>query len=221
MVGTREQCEFLGRIAHIDAADSFPITPANSTAQHRITEEIVRSTCMWSATRWTGSRRRDALPIVLDDGHSPMKMRDLATHVDFEAVVERDDFSRAARDVLAQAIEQGGLDERLRCDWNLDEYTRIGMSGLLALRIRLFDEQGREHHGFVEAKAAVDRLDDDEPIVWFVVDTVTHLVVSLITVADYAVIGCMSLRRVKRNELGIALHADGLPLARTTNGERQ
>ncbi|KVQ17702.1 hypothetical protein WJ98_21050 [Burkholderia ubonensis] len=157
----------------------------------------------------------------MDDGHSPMKMRDLATHVDFGAVVARDDFSRVARDVLAQAIEQGGLDERLRRDWNLDEYTRIGMSGLLALRIRLFDEQGREHHGFVEAKAVVDRLDDDEQIVWFVVDTVTHLVVLLITIADYAVIGCMSLRRVKRNESGVAPHADGLPLARTTNGERQ
>ncbi|KVN97484.1 hypothetical protein WJ85_14840 [Burkholderia ubonensis] len=137
-----------------------------------------------------------------------MKMRDLATHVDFEAVVERDDFSRTARGVLAQAIAQGGLDERLQCDWNLDEYTRVGMSGLLALRIGLFDEQCREHHGFVEAKAAVDRLDDEERIVWFVVDTVTHLVVSLITVADYAVIGCMSLRRVKRNESSVAPHAD-------------
>ncbi|KVR58363.1 hypothetical protein WK20_00675 [Burkholderia ubonensis] len=143
----------------------------------------------------------------MDDGHS-MKMRDLATYVDFGAVVARDDFSRVARDVLAQAIEQGGLDERLRRDWNLDEYTRIGMSGLLALRIRLFDEQGREHHGFVEAKAVVDRLDDDEQIVWFVVDTVTHLVVLLITIADYAVIGCMSLRRVKRNESCFAPHAD-------------
>ncbi|WP_431820884.1 hypothetical protein [Burkholderia sp. F1] len=171
--------------------------------------------------RLTGSRRRDALPIVLDDGRSPMKMRDLAIHVDFEAVVARDDFSRAARDVLAQAIARGGLDERLRRDWSLDEYTQVRISGLLALRIALFDEQGREHHGFIEAKAAVDRLDDDERIVWFVVDTVTHLVVSLITVADYVVIGCMSLRRVKPNESGIAPHADGLPLARTTNGERR
>ncbi|WP_157651831.1 hypothetical protein [Burkholderia ubonensis] len=29
-----------------------------------------------------------------------------------------------------------------------------------------------------------------------------------ITVADYAVIGCMSLRRVKRNDSGVAPHAD-------------
>ncbi|WP_157657869.1 immunity 53 family protein [Burkholderia ubonensis] len=43
MISTRERCEFICRIAHVDAADSFSITPANNTAQHRITEKIVRS----------------------------------------------------------------------------------------------------------------------------------------------------------------------------------
>ncbi|KVN74599.1 hypothetical protein WL40_03590 [Burkholderia ubonensis] len=43
MASTRERCEFLGRIAHIDAADFFPHHAGNSTARHRITEKIVRS----------------------------------------------------------------------------------------------------------------------------------------------------------------------------------
>ncbi|WP_431820885.1 immunity 53 family protein [Burkholderia sp. F1] len=64
MASTRERCEFLCRIAHIDAADAFPMTPANSAAQHRITEKIIRSiTNLLDMTdpltvlqRWSASR---------------------------------------------------------------------------------------------------------------------------------------------------------------------
>lgn len=124
-----------------------------------------------------------------------MKIREISNHVDFASITGRQDLSKPALDVLATAIGRGDLEEFLRHEGNLDEFSRAGMIGLLQLRSNNLRAQGRECHGFDEALAVVTSLDDSERICWMAVPTSEHLLVLLLAVSSYAVLACMSLKR--------------------------
>ena len=135
-----------------------------------------------------------------------MKIRDIASHVDLSLAVGRSDLSRSAREILRQGIESGDVDKFLRQDGRLDEFSQIGMLGLLQFRERTLSEQKREHHGFVEAIEAVKQLPDDEKVYWMAIKTASHLLVVLVRSSNCEVVGCMSL---KRNDNKLPVTWDG------------
>jgi hypothetical protein len=141
-----------------------------------------------------------------------MRIREISRHVDFTSVVKRRDLSKPALDVLETAISRGDVEDFLQRDGNLDEYSRAGMIGLLRLRSENLAAQGREYHGFDEALAAVNGLEDTEQISWMAIQTVAHLLVLLIKVSSYDVIGCMSLKRIVKKRPTIPSPWDGSEL---------
>jgi len=138
-----------------------------------------------------------------------MKIREIPQHVDFSSVVKRKDLSKPALDVLATALGRGDLDNFLQQEGNLDEYSRAGMMGLLQLRSSNLRAQGRECHGFEEALAAVTALNDTEKICWMAVPTAEHLLILLIGVSSYAVLACMSLKRIVKERPILPPNWDG------------
>jgi len=144
-----------------------------------------------------------------------MRICELARHVDFASVVKRNDLSNQALNVLRNAIDRGDLEDFLRQDGNLDEYSRDGMIGLLRLRIENLTKRGREFHGFSEAITVVECLGKDDHVSWAAIQTLTHLLVMLIKVSNYDVIGCMSLTRSDKKRPHVPINWDGSPLAET------
>lgn len=142
-----------------------------------------------------------------------MKIREIPRHVDFSAIVKRNDLSRPALDVLATAMSRGDLENFLQQEGNLDEYSRAGMIGLLQLRSSNLRAQGRECHGFDEAWAAVTALGDTKQISWMAIPTSEHLLILLLEVSSYAVLACMSLKRIVKERPTLPLNWDGSPPA--------
>ncbi|CAG9195197.1 hypothetical protein [Burkholderia vietnamiensis] len=141
-----------------------------------------------------------------------MKIREISRHVDFASVVKRKDLSKPALDILALAISRGDVDRFLQRDGNLDEYSRAGMLGLLELRSKNLEAQGREFHGFNKALAAVNRLEDTERVSWMAIPSLAYLLVLLINVTSYDVIGCMSLKRIAKERPKVPPGWDGSKL---------
>lgn len=142
-----------------------------------------------------------------------MRTHEIAQHIDFVSILTRNDLSKSALDVLSLAIDQGDLDNVLQQDGNLDEYSRTGMIGLLELRARNLAAQRRQFHGFGEALAAVRRLEDTERVSWMAVSMPSHLLIILIKVSDYAVLGCMSLKRIGKEHPVVPSNWDGSELS--------
>ena len=129
-----------------------------------------------------------------------MKIQEILKHVDFSSLFERNDLSKPALDVLATAMGRGDLNTFLQQEGNLDEYSRDGMIGLLQLRSSNLRQQGRECHGFEEAVAAVTSLGDTGRICWMAVPTAEHILVLLLEASSYAVLACMSLKRIAKDK---------------------
>jgi hypothetical protein len=142
-----------------------------------------------------------------------MKIREIPKHVDFSSLVERNDLSKPALAVLATALGRGDLNIFVQQEGNLDEYSRDGMISLLQLRSSNLRQQGRECHGFEEALAAVTALDDTRRICWMAVPTAGHLLILLLEVSSYAVLACMSLKRIAKDKPTPPPNWDGSNLA--------
>ncbi|WP_250515437.1 hypothetical protein [Caballeronia sp. INDeC2] len=138
-----------------------------------------------------------------------MKIREIALQIDLSSILERSDLNSSARMILRQAIENSDVAKFFNQDGTLDEYSQIGMLGLLRLREKGLSAQHREHHGFVEAIEVVKYLPDDEKICWLAIGAGTHLLIILVRVSTLEVIGCMSLKRSERQRQQLPSVWDG------------
>ncbi|GLU35887.1 hypothetical protein WKR88_29000 [Trinickia caryophylli] len=124
-----------------------------------------------------------------------MKISDIASRVDFLAILGRDDLDRMAMLTLQKALGSGCVERFLSSEGSVDEYTRDGILQLLRRRNDGLARQGRTLDGYAQAVAAVRSLSEDERISWLAILMPTDISIILVRVATFDVLACLSLNR--------------------------
>ena len=142
-----------------------------------------------------------------------MKISDIASRVNFSAILERKDLDCAARATFRKAIDGGYVQRFLASGGDVDEYSKDGVFKLLHRRNDGLARQGRTFDGFTQAIAAVKALREEERVSWLAILTPTDMSIILLRVSTHDVLACLALSRSKNRHVMTPGNWDGSELS--------